>query len=229
MIRAAKLVALLSAFLLAHCATQALTNDNPYNTIIDRNPFGLNPPPPPPTNAPPEPPKNVKFNGITNVGGKKRAFFTIQPKDGKEQPQYVSLAENESANNLEVTQINEADAEVEVVNSGIKMVLNFKNNGNKPATLAQPPGAPHMGGMAPPQPMPIPGGGSPVAGTVYTPGAYNPVVAQPVAGNATTGAYPTPQPGTVPGNPNPNPQEIRQIPTIPTIPTRSLRINPPTP
>src|SRR5947208_16694459 len=48
-------------------------NPNPYQGIVDRNVFGLKPPPPPP--APPEPPKppvNITLTGITTVLGKKR-------------------------------------------------------------------------------------------------------------------------------------------------------------
>lgn len=196
--------------------------ENPYHTIVDRNPFGLNPPIVT-TNQPDlNPPKNVKFNGITKAGGHKRAFFTIPGKEPKDPPQYVTLGEGEKADVLEVSKIFEDEGEVEVVNAGIKMVLNFKNNGNKNAVIAP---QPNVGQPAPPVPQPIPGN---PAAAVYNPNANNPVVVQPPS--LENPAVPPPAPNF---NPNPNVNQANQVPPAPPegsglkqIPTRTLRLNP---
>ena len=108
----------------------AATADNPYHSIVDRNPFGLNPPVFAPTNNSVEPLKTIKFNGISSIGNSKKAFFTILGKDSKTPPQYVAIAENEKVDVIEVVKIAN-EGEVEVINSGTKMTLNFKENGNK--------------------------------------------------------------------------------------------------
>src|SRR5262245_53388237 len=57
-----------------------------YQTILDRNAFGLNPPAPVETNTPPPtPPANVKLTGFADTFGQKKAYFMILPKDPKEQ------------------------------------------------------------------------------------------------------------------------------------------------
>ncbi|MDB6024912.1 MAG: hypothetical protein JWM68_1135 [Verrucomicrobiales bacterium] len=201
--------------------SRAITPENPYHTILDRNPFGLNPPVVvTPTNTT-EPPRNVKFNGITNAGGRKKAFFTIPGKEPKDPLQYVTLSEGEKTDILELSKISEDEAEVEVVNSGIKMVLNFKNNGNKGATLAPQPGAPPGPPMPVPQPQTAPNPGA----AVFNPNAVNPAVAQPV-GEA--GLVPQP---TNPNGTQANPQGQPGAPEAPLnrIPTRTLRLNPVTP
>ncbi len=223
MISGTRILLTFLALCLSVSLSRAVPAENPYHTIVDRNPFGLNPPPPVDTNAPvANPPKNVKFNGITKAGGHKRAFFTIPGKDPKEQPLYVTLAEGEKADVLEVSKIFEDEGEVEVVNAGIKMVLNFKNNGNKGATIAPQPGAPQPPPLIP-QPAPNP------SAAVYNPNAANPAVAIPqptLEGGAAT-PPPAPgtgvQPGVNPQAPPPPPEGMRQIPT------RTLRLNPVTP
>ena len=55
---------------------------NPYGQIVDRNVFGLKPPPPPQVEAPKEevkPPPNVKLTGISNLA-QKRAFIEVTDK-----------------------------------------------------------------------------------------------------------------------------------------------------
>ncbi len=69
---------------------------NPYHVIIDRNPFGLRPPPAPPTNAPPTTPPvvvTVKFTGITSDSTGRKAWLVIPPQPNKNpNPQYLSIA-----------------------------------------------------------------------------------------------------------------------------------------
>src|SRR5829696_571497 len=62
--------------------------DNPYQVIIDRNPFGLRPIPPPPvavvdTNPPAPPPPDIKLTGITTLLGEPRVMLQIEDKQSK--------------------------------------------------------------------------------------------------------------------------------------------------
>lgn len=205
-----------------------------YQTIIDRNAFGLNPPAPVETNvAPVTPPANVKLAGIAETFGQTKAYFMIQPKDPKEQTQYINLSEGQREGVLEVTKIMKEDGEVRIRNTGVDMVLSFKNNGVKAATLAP--------GMMPAPPAPLPPGGVP---TVYTPPATSTVVAGGVDSKVVAGYTPPggmPQPGQ-PGNPLPTPNPSTGTPSPPplptpatpssgirTIPTRTLRVSPSNP
>ena len=198
-----------------------------YQTILERNPFGLNPPPPPSTetNSAP-PPVNVKLTGFGTIGGVKRAYFTVPPKDPKDPQLYLGLSEGERDNALEILSIADQDGEVRVKNSGVEMVLSLKANGFKPATVA--PGvavAPNPPGGAPPQP-----GASPV----YNPAAASSVVA---GFNKQAPMPEVPQPqmqqpsGIFPGGavqPNQNGQPVpanEGIRSIP-VPTRTLRLTP---
>ena len=168
-------VKILASFLAAllPLASNAVTADNPYHTIVDRNPFGLNPPVVNPTTPIDQQPANVKFNGIADVGGRRKAFFTIPGKDPKDPPRYITLAEAERSDVLEVTKIFKEEGEVEVINTGIKMVLNFKNNGNKGPS---------------PSPIPVSQPSTAVAASpVYTPGAANHAIPQQAQAS-----YPTP-------------------------------------
>lgn len=122
----------------------AVTSDDRYGTIVERNVFRLTSPPPP---APPPTnnealDRNIELSGISTVNGRKKAFFVVKAKNAKEGPQYVSLGENERKEFLEVVSISEPKGEVQVINSGNSMILSFTNNGVKvapgsvPATTA---------------------------------------------------------------------------------------------
>lgn len=203
-----------------------------YQTIVDRNSFGLNPPvvdtnaPPPPT-----PPANVKLTGFTKLGGELRAYFMILPKDAKEQTQYLSLPEGQREGLLEVVKIMEEESEVLIKNSGTEVTLSLKNNGNnsnKPGSPGQPPGS------MPPPPPPVPNmGAAPgaVPSVVYNPNNNAKVVA------AVPGAPQTAVPGQGGQQPPPVPGQISpetaagntgQPASTPmrTIPTRTLRLPP---
>lgn len=127
-----------------------------YETIVDRNIFRLTSPPPPPvvTNVNEALEKNIELSGISNIGGKKKAWFIIKPKTGAKEAQYVNLSENERHEFLEVVSIAEAEGEVKVLSSGSSMVLSFKNNAPKvtPGTAAPP--VP-IAGARPVTPQPI--------------------------------------------------------------------------
>src|SRR5215813_6311804 len=81
---------------------------NPYESIVDRNPFALKPIPPPPdptTNAPPPPivpPAQVEVTGITTITGDKRALLEIIPGPGKPMIRPPPLGEGERVESVEV-------------------------------------------------------------------------------------------------------------------------------
>ncbi len=206
-----------------------------YQTILDRNAFGLLPPPPPPaeTNTV-APPANLKLTGFATIGGERRVFFTIPPKDAKEVQQYINLSEGEREGTLEIVSIAESDGEVRIRNAGIDTVLSLDKDGFKPAKLAP-------GMMPAPMPMAQPGG---QVSPVYNPGTGSSAVMpqlpappqfQPPPSPPGLPGLPGAQPGQ-PGQPNmqqPNVQQTGQPNgtdtgerTIPTRTMRTLRVPP---
>src|SRR5256886_2186354 len=121
----------------------ALRAGHPYQAIIDRNAFGLRPPPqvvnPIPTN--PVVPVNVKFTGITSNSRGKKAWLMIPAVPGKNtNPQYLNgLAEHEKQGEIEVLEINVKESKVKILNAGSLVELNVKDNGlPTPAALPVP-------------------------------------------------------------------------------------------
>src|SRR5688500_12392271 len=97
------------------CSVQAITAENRYDTIIDRNIFRLNPQPiiTGPTNVEPILDRKVDLSGISNVSGRKKAWFVVAPKAGsKDLPLYLNLSEGERQDFLEVVSITEQQGEV---------------------------------------------------------------------------------------------------------------------
>lgn len=148
------------------CSVQAITADNRYDTIVDRNIFRLNPPPPPPSTATNDPvlERKVDLSGISNVGGHKKAWFVVAPKAGsKDLPLYLNLSEGERQDFLEVVSIAEEEGEVKILNSGNSMVLSLKVNILKPqpvAPLSPIPAAPPVVNTGIPTPTPQPAAAS---------------------------------------------------------------------
>jgi hypothetical protein len=106
--------------------------DNPYQVIIDRNPFNLRTAPPAVPKAPTTKKKilvDVKLSGITSDGSSKRAWFVIPPGPGRTQPECFDLAEGESDGTLQVSEINEQDGSVTILHDGAQVTLNFRENG----------------------------------------------------------------------------------------------------
>jgi hypothetical protein len=106
---------------------------NPYGQIVDRNVFGLKPPPPPQVDAPkeePKPPPNVKLTGISNLA-QKRAFIEVTeqaPKPGQP-PGTVNrpiLNEGEAAYGVEVLSIDVEKSIVRIRNAGVESDLTFE-------------------------------------------------------------------------------------------------------
>lgn len=160
-------------------AAQAEAQANPYQAIVDRNPFGLRPPPPPAPVAPPtkaEPPPNLSFTGITGDGKGKKAWIMANIA-GKQPPlTYYSLGEKEKQDDIEVLEINTKAEEVKILLRGEPATLTFKDNANKTkavmqaAAIGQPggavtPGLPNAAGL-PAGVMPQPMGGAAASGPV---------------------------------------------------------------
>ena len=120
---------------------------NPYESIVDRNPFGLRPPPPPPSNEPPPPPAaplaTVELTGITSLFHKDRALLEIMPGPGKPMLKPI-LSVGERVESIEVVSINVEKNEVVIKNGNTVTNLGLK--------VAKAGGAPPQPGMVPPPP-----------------------------------------------------------------------------
>src|SRR5882672_2451492 len=116
---------------------------NPYQGIVDRNVFGLKPPPTPPRpedNKPP-PPK-ITLTGITTILGNKRALMNVamppKPPEPAKQKSFI-LAEGQRDGDIEVLEIDETSGTVKVDDFGTIMVLDINKDGAKlPATPLAP-------------------------------------------------------------------------------------------
>ena len=133
---------------------------NPYSAIVERNVFGLRPPPPPidvnaQINRPP-PPK-ILLTGITTILGKKVAFLTMPSSKPGSPPDSEMLAEGQALDEVEVKIIDEKAGIVVVENHGVRQTLDFDQNGSKPS--GPPPGM--ISGMPSPMSMPPPSAPAP--------------------------------------------------------------------
>ena len=207
MIRRKQSLIYLAGVLAAGSAVGALTDNNPYHPIIDRNAFALRPPPPPVNTIPQvvEIPANIKFTGITSSGGRKTAWFMIPAKDATKPVEYYNVIEGEinsdGKGGIEVTKIIEEKGEVQINFGGKPMTLSFDKNGLKPVAVA-----------TAPVPMPLPPG-SPIPMPVPNQPQVAPSggTAVPIQGG---GGMTVPQPSAQPGR---------------VIPGRQLRVSPQTP
>ena len=132
---------------------------NPYESIVDRNPFGLRPPPPPPEiTAPPAPAAplaTVELTGITSLFHKDRALLEITPGPGKPMLKPI-LSVGERVESIEVVSINVEKNEVVIKNSGVVTNLSLKvakagGTPPQPGMIAPPPGI--NPAFQPPQPQ----------------------------------------------------------------------------
>ncbi|HVV73797.1 MAG TPA: hypothetical protein VHI52_20200 [Verrucomicrobiae bacterium] len=160
------------------------TSGDHYQTIPDRNLFGLRAPPPA-TNEPPPPQlTKILLTGITTILGDKRALMkTLLPpgKPGEQaKEQSLILSEGQREGEIEVLAIDETAGSVKVNNSGTVMTLTFEKDGAK-----LPGGPPSPGNLAG---MPVPANG-PSVGAMFQP---NPAMAPgPVNGNSRIRTFPT--------------------------------------
>ena len=144
-------------------------SSNPFQGIIDRNVFGLKPPPgPPDPDANKPPPPKITPTGITTLLGK-RALFKVQmpakpPKPAGEES--FMLGEGQREGEIEVLEIDEKAGTIKFNNYGTVVTLSLDKDGAKlPNTppMAVPVPAPvqaGFGGVNPAAPggQPMPGG-----------------------------------------------------------------------
>jgi hypothetical protein len=186
-----------------------------YQSIIERNPFGLKPPPAPApmaTNLPEVKPKvEIFLTGITSVGHPKlprQAYFYTR-EQGKKDVSYYSLAEQREQDGIEVLQIDPEKREVKIKMDNAETVLSFKTHGVPNTAVASKPMVPGMPGQHLPQ---VPGqrGAQPLPMPGAAPVSYD-GNGQPIYNNA----QPINQPNTIaPGNTmNPGSTGLRQIPS----------------
>ncbi len=198
-----RLLMLSSAILLSTATAPALTDGNPYSTIVGRNTFALKPPPPPagPVAPPAAPPPNVSLQGISTILGRAQALLKVKiapkpPDAGKELSLVMDVGQREG--DVEVLSIDPATGTVNLSNQGSPLTLNIKD-ADKPAAgpaiavaagLPGVPGAnPNLLNTIPTQSLPpnmMPPNKSAGSGTSITPiGAGSAVPTRPLRGGTT--------------------------------------------
>jgi hypothetical protein len=179
-------------------------SESQYRSFVDRNPFGLKPPPlPPPVTEEPTPPPvkvNIQLSGISSLGGTKRAWLVIPPGPGRTNTTYLSFREGDpEREGIRVQNIDPERGLVQILNAGIPATLDFENHGlaySAPVAVNIPGQAqPARPGARPGRPV-----ANPARPTVVAPGGQAATRTQGVSGTAT--------------------------PTVRTIPARSVRTAP---
>jgi hypothetical protein len=106
------------------------SSENPYQIIIEKNAFHLNPVPVPPPYEPPNPKlPEIKISGFVVNSGHVRALFACIPKSPKEPELYYSLAEGERDGILQLVKIHLDEQTADIINSGVPMRLTMQENG----------------------------------------------------------------------------------------------------
>jgi hypothetical protein len=186
-----------------------------FQTIPQRNVFGLKEPEKMVITNPPRQQPKILLTGITTILGNKRALLKILPAalagkaaDASKEISLI-LTEGQREADVEVLQIDEKAGSVRVNNSGTVMTLTFERDGPKlsstPATAGQgiPPGVPtNTGGI------PIPG--------VVAPG----LVTTPVVPNTNSGirSFPSRTPRWPATANTPSTQQPATAPALPAAP-----------
>ena len=122
-------------------SSQAQDPSNPYWVIIERNPFDLQEPPPPPppppppeTNDVPEPVEvDVKLTGFSMFGEVAQVYLMIPADKENPNPRFLTLAENDIHDDIEVVSIDPANETVRIRNAGKVADLTFEEHGLKTA------------------------------------------------------------------------------------------------
>jgi hypothetical protein len=208
---------LASGNLLAVPATQLKEN---YQSIIERNPFGLKAPSPVATNiAPPEvkPKVEVFLTGVTSIGYPKlpkQAYFYTR-EQGKKDIVYYAMTEGTGKDGIQVLNIDHEKRKVRIKMDNAETVLSFETHGVPVQAVAGRPGVPGAPGSLPMpgqlqpgvQPLPMPGA-PPNASVSYDANG------QPVYNNA-AGVMPQPVNSVNPVNTTMNTGStgLRQIPS----------------
>jgi hypothetical protein len=171
-----RILALLGAALLSSAVVQAVPATNlkeNYQSIIERNPFGLQPPKPAQAEKPAEkekPKTEIFLTGITSVGFPKlpKQVYFYTREQGKKDPVFYALSEGDSKDGIKILNIDPQQRKVRVNMNNSDTVLSFETHGvpvpaaaarpGMPGTLPVPgqPGQPQPGVQ--PLPMPTPTG-----------------------------------------------------------------------
>ena len=114
-----------------------------YQTIIDRNPFNLQPLPPPPPPKKEEKPKEepipledlkLVLAGISGKNGEKRVWLAMTPPplvpEHKPVQRFYSFRENEEQHGIVVKSI-QSNGDVDIEYKGVPVLLTFETHGNK--------------------------------------------------------------------------------------------------
>ena len=151
----------------------AEVKENPYQIIIDRNPFGLRPIPPPPVppnnEPPPPPPLGVAMTGITTLLGPPKVFLEFTDPQTKKVERPSALLEGDSFKGITVVSIDSENNRVRIKNGDAESWLDFEKNGVKAAGGGAPAPVPHPGfpGANPAAAaVPVPAGGSAVGASI---------------------------------------------------------------
>jgi hypothetical protein len=226
--RGAKLLFGLAFLAASALCSQAEISDNPYSTILARNPFGLKDPPPPPPppadNTPAAPPAKVTVTGFVSMFGQPQVLLEIFDEPGKAgTPKKPILREGERMGAVEVLAIDVTKNIVKIRNGNSETNLTFE--------VAKTTAGPVPGTPPPPAPLPTPG--MPQAGLPgQPPGVGAPTVVGANAGNSggsgvtlmgggsTPPGSPTATPSIMTGSIPPplgttDPSGLRSIPTRP--------------
>ena len=115
---------------------------SPYQGIVTRNVFALQPPP---KQGPPEPPKpkpsKITLTGIMTIFGKNQALMKApplppaKPGDQPKEQSYI-LAEGQRDGEIEVVHIDAERGTVKIINAGTVETLTFEENGIQLASAA---------------------------------------------------------------------------------------------
>ncbi len=111
-----------------------------YQTIAERNAFGLKPAPPvlPPSQPILEPKQDLLLTGVTSLGNKRLAFFMVE--EPGQLPLYFTLAEGQQNDWLEVRSIDSQLGTVKALlkkpvmrirSVGAEVILSFQAHGAK--------------------------------------------------------------------------------------------------
>jgi hypothetical protein len=127
--RAGKIAVCLAGGLALNAGLRAAdtVSDNPYETIVTRNIFGLNPiPVGDPSKDTPQPAVKITPNGIMTLFGQLQVLFKTAGGPNNKEQSYI-LAEGQRQDDIEVVKINEKAGIITFINHGITQELPLAN------------------------------------------------------------------------------------------------------